>query len=283
MYIIVFNTVNGYDISLVQFSGENFSSSIFGHHKLYLGLYIVLAIFFTNYVPSYQLFGRLKWLYNAIFIGALLLLGTRTLLAISFAIVGVWPLLKWWREKKYGRIALLLCIVGIVVALNLKYNPILVDRFKESVNYNDQYNIKKQWGGTSVRKLIWEYSYKVLEDNPIFGVGIGDTHDELNKSYEKCTESSALKNQNYNTHNEVLQILVTTGLFGTALIFLAFLYLFWKSFKANNTLFIGFLLVFFVAGLTEAYLERDMGIRIFAFFSVLLFFTPELNENNPDT
>jgi O-antigen ligase len=276
---------SGFTIACI--SGEHLASSFISYHKLYLALYITIGIYFANFV----LFKRgntkkrylLRLFTNLVLILALILLGSRTMLTITLIFLVIVPQIIWFRKKLYAYSILSLIALIMVVGLNLKYNPVLVERVKESINYNNEYGIKRQWGGAAVRKLIWEYTYYVVKENPVFGVGLGDVQTELNRSYENCTESSALKQSTYNAHNDLLQMLVATGIFGLSIFLLCYSYIFMTSFKKLNYVYCGFLALFFLSGLTESYLERDMGIRIFAFFSPLLFVYKSLDENTPNT
>lgn len=256
-------------------SGEVIASAFVTYHKLYFSLYILIAIYFLNYNKSLPFFTTKHSVYkhmaNGLFLVVLILLTSRSILFMAVVLLIIIPIINEFRRKNYKRIGVILLAITALVTVNIFFNPQLVEKFKEAVNYNNEYHIKKKWGGTSVRKLIWEYSYYVVRDNPIIGVGIGDMQQELDASYKNCTESSALKQANYNAHNDILQILVGTGILGLLMIVLAYGNIFYHSLKTTNYFHCGLLLIFLFAGLTESFLEREMGIRILAFFSPLLF------------
>lgn len=267
-------------------TGEKLSQAVVSVHKLYFALYALIAILFLTYLtflrksPKFRLFLQFGAVLFLLFF--LLMLGTRTTLTIGFVFVFLFSSIFMLKERQYLVYSMLVTFLIILTAVIINQNPILQDRLKESVNYQNEYGINKQWGGTAVRKLIWKYSFILFRKEPLFGTGIGDAQDELNKVFQTVTESSALKGKQYNTHSEILQILINTGLFGL-LVFYGSQILILKIQDRKNLLLKLFLLVFFLSGITEAYLERDMGVRIFAFFSVLLFVTDGYNENTSNT
>lgn len=261
------------DFVLKHVSADNFANAFISYHKLYLALYVVLAIYFLNFVLKNKfIFPKvLTLIINGLFLITLLVLGSRTQLMLAILLLAIVPLIVFIREKEYIKVASIFLLLISITAVNIIHNPVLVEKAKEMVNYEDQYNIKKKWGGAAVRKLIWEYAGYVALDNLVFGVGIGDVQKELEISYLKCTESSALQQNNYNAHNDMLQIVIGTGLIGFILFVLAQGYIFNYSFHRANYFYCGVILLFFLSGLTESYLERDMGIRVFAFFPPMLF------------
>jgi O-antigen ligase len=263
-------------------TGSNLSEVFISNHKLHFALYIVFAILFlVNELILSNVSFRVRWkTYSSILFLFLflLLLGTRTTIAVVLLLLFLAGTYILFQRKEYLKYTLLLIGTITLFALSIVYNPILKERIKEAVNYNNEYHISKQWGGTAVRKLIWKYSFEVVNNNPIFGVGLGDAQTELNKSYLNCTESSALKNKNYNAHNEILQIFINTGIIGFIIFYGSQIYLVRKQ-KFSNRLLMIFLFLFFLSGLTESYLERDMGIRVYSFFSVMLFSLISPNEN----
>ena len=267
-------------------TGDALSNAIVSTHKLHFALYVLVAILFLTHTAfnrksSYinSIFKYISILYLLIF---LLMLGTRTTIVTALIFTLIYAAYSLGKQKKYVPLILGSAFIVSTTAYIVVNNPILKDRIKESINYNNEYAINKQWGGTAVRKLIWKYSFQVIEKEPFLGVGIGDSQDELNKSYKNVTESSALKNKNYNAHNEILQILINTGILGL-IVFYGSQFALIQINNKKNSLLILFFVVFFLAGLTESYLERDMGIRVYAFFSSVLFISNYMDEDTTDS
>lgn len=263
------------------FTGANLSESLLATHKLYFALYIVLAILFLGnlLLKTKNVKKRAILILSTSFLTLFLfLLGTRTAIITVLLLIFVLASSMLLKEKRFISYIFFLFGICFLTTIGISYNPILKDRFKEAINYNNEYGISKQWGGTAIRKLIWKYAFEVVEKNPLLGVGLGDAQHELNKSYMNCKESPALKGKNYNSHSEPIQILVNTGVIGL-IFFYGFQIRLVQIQKKKNKLLIIFLLVFSLCGLTESYLERDMGIRVYSFFCVMLFLLRKPNES----
>jgi O-antigen ligase len=276
------------DILLYCSSDQNLADAFVSYHKLYLSLYVTIAIFFLLHSIFFTTkkfnFFSLTTLQVLILFFTLILLGGRNSLVVSTLFIIGFPFVYLLKNKMIVKLALLSTTVLFIIFSSIYFNPILQEKIKEAFNYENQYNIAKRWGGVSVRKLIWEYSYITFKKNPIIGVGVGDAQKELNTSYLECTETSALNTGTYNTHNDIMQIAVTTGIIGLSLYLFSLIYIMYTSFKKQNYIHCLFIILFLVSGLTESLLERDMGIRVYSFFTILLFlYSSQFYENSSNT
>lgn len=276
------------DILLHCTSDQNLASVFISYHKLYLSLYITIAIFFVVYSIFYgsnkfKLFSINSIKLLVLFI-TLMLLGGRNSLLVSTLIVIAIPSFYWLKNKNIKNFVFFSSTILTLVITSVYFNPKLLEKTKEAFNFGNQYSISKKWGGVAVRKIIWENSYNIFKKNLIIGVGTGDAQDELNKSYEIHLETNALNQGTYNAHNDILQIAITTGVLGICIYLFSLIYIFYISFNKQNYIHCIFVIIFFISGLTESLLERDMGIRVYSFFTILLFiFKTQINENSSNT
>ncbi|HLV14587.1 MAG TPA: O-antigen ligase family protein [Xanthomarina sp.] len=277
-----------YNILLHCTSDQNLAEAFISYHKLYLSLYITIAIFFILhslvFITKKFRFFSLVTLQILVLFFTLVLLGSRNSLLLSTLFIIGYPLVYLLKNKLFVKLTILISAVLTIIISSIYFNPPLQEKIKEAINYENQYNINKRWGGVSVRKLIWEYGYIAFKKKPIIGTGVGDTQKELNTSYLKCTQTTALNAQTYNAHNDILQIAVTVGLIGLSLYLFSLFYIFYTSFLKGNYIHCIFILLFLVSGLTESLLERDMGIRVYSFFTILLFiYSTQTYENTSNT
>jgi O-antigen ligase len=123
----------------------------------------------------------------------------------------------------------------------------------------------------NVRILIWDAATQVALKNLPLGVGTGDVKDELKKQYETNHYIRAYE-ENYNAHNQYLQIFATLGIVG----FLSFLIIlilpFRIGFKNKDILFLVFGIIICINFLVESMLEKQAGIMFFCFFFPLLYY-----------
>ncbi|MGC1391939.1 MAG: O-antigen ligase family protein, partial [Bacteroidales bacterium] len=112
-------------------------------------------------------------------------------------------------------------------------------------------------------------AYKVIEKNPVFGVGIGDACEELKTEFKLLGFTNGYYD-NLNAHNEFLEILLSSGAVGL-LIFLAIIGLMIFSAVKNRNLLYGIYIIMMLIFFTfESMLNRLAGISFFSLFSFLL-------------
>lgn len=122
-----------------------------------------------------------------------------------------------YRRKAFK--LLVLAIMGLSVLGVLSYSS--SDMFQKRINLiiSDIEKLNNNQDFTTsigVRVGLWIYSMKVIEDNPLFGVGTGDHIDEVRKLIVEKENHNNLLNYN-NLHNGYIEILVQFGILGIIL------------------------------------------------------------------
>lgn len=235
-------------------------------HSIYLSIYIGVAIIFTLSIIRNCKLSLKRVLY---FVLLLLIIFTAILNKkgpiISLGIVGMVFLVKNRFNYKYIYYISTILITLILLIIYLpKYNNI--NKFKELFNIENSNN-----SSTEIRIQIYQCSIKKIVQSPFYGYGWGDTKMVLNDCYSK--NNIDFINKNYNTHNQFLSILLSTGILGL----LAFVFYFYYVFKISNkkefqVLF--FLTLYFCLNmLTENILEREDGVIIITLFINIFFFS----------
>lgn len=138
--------------------------------------------------------------------------------------------------------------------------------------------------GYSLRLMSWDAALNVISQNPIIGVGVGDTQSELNAVYKKKGYNQPLKEE-LNSHNQYLQIMLVCGFYGI----LALFGLLWFIFKStqydilleNRFFIVLFLMMITLSFLFESVLNRYSGISFFIFFYYLII-TQEKRKSSDD-
>lgn len=120
----------------------------------------------------------------------------------------------------------------------------------------------------TVRLLNWKSVTKVISTHPFVGVGADGGLELLQK--ERPISSEPYINK-HNAHNEFLEILLRYGLIGLLIYLILLFKLFNKALKRKQVVFIWFLLVFVISGLTESYLQRQIGLTFFTFYSLIFY------------
>ncbi len=127
------------------------------------------------------------------------------------------------------------------------------------------------------RVLIWVESLKLIQQNPLLGVGTGDVKDVLLVEYQKKGLTGALSKK-LNPHNQYFQTTIALGIIGLFILLWILFYQFYLAYKSKNWLWINFLIIFSLNMLVESMLERQAGITFFVLFSLLF-----VNSMNKET
>lgn len=228
-------------------------------HAIYLSIYIGISILFSLSIiqtckPTLQKILYFVVLLLFIFLAILNKKGP----IISLGILGIVYLVKSRFNYKQTLYIFSIAIISILLIVYIpKYNN--TNRFKELFDIE-----KNENSSTGIRIQIYKCAIEKIAKAPIFGYGWGDTKTILNNCYAEKNKN--LLKKNYNSHNQFLSILLSTGLLG----FLAFLYYLFYLFKISNKresqLFF-FLVSFFCLNmLTENILEREDGVIIVTLF-----------------
>ncbi|MGI9547445.1 MAG: O-antigen ligase family protein, partial [Flavobacteriaceae bacterium] len=119
------------------------------------------------------------------------------------------------------------------------------------------------YNSLNIRLETWSCSWEVFSSGSWWmGVGSGNEQLLLNECYYEHFLTRHFYSA-YNTHSDMLLILMRNGLIGLGL-WLVFLFYFLKRcFKNRFVLGIVFILLFVFSGLTEAYLSRIWGSLYF--------------------
>ena len=131
---------------------------------------------------------------------------------------------------------------------------------------------EKNWEGSSFRLAKWICAWDQIQQQPIFGYGIGDAQKIQEQAYEKRKFHLALEHH-FSPHNQYLLILLEIGFFGLALFLLQFFLVF-----LQNHWFLDLFLIHLGLSLsTEDFLLRQQGVTpivlFYSFFVMYAYFS----------
>ncbi len=263
-------TINSYTFFQLVFYRYSFLSynflSVF-HHPTYYSVYIMFSIVSLVYLIGNSEKRKLGYfLLIGYFTLFLLLLGSRAVLLtyiISIIFYFAYLILKLKLYKVLGIITLLITTFIIIIFINDKIKAYL----SESINTAKEQNLSKD---SDMRLWLWKSGVEVFKEEFWFGTGTGDIREELKKKYKKYGLETAHKN-NYNVHNQYLDIAVKLGVLGFTVFLFWMIYAFIISITRRQFLFFFFLLIMFVNFFFEVMLNSIAGVSFFAFFYSLLY------------
>ncbi len=205
-------------------------------------------------------------------IGARLPLITTVLLLITTIF------LKIRKQKIVFLSVLLFAILGSVF---LKPNY-----FKKTLNFKaykftlpkGDYHIEhKNMTSEQIRMGIYHCSFGLIKDSWVYGYGIGDVESKLQNCYKQKIDSNVYQLFNYNSHNQYLHFLLSSGIIGL-LVFLISIFLpIYLSVQSSNYLYLLFSLLLITSFLTENVLNRHDGVLLYSFFNAIFAFQNKKN------
>lgn len=247
-------------------------------HPSYVSMYAVTSFFLILYFFTQQC-QTLSLTCKIVLCGCLLVLAAGIFCLGSKAGLIVFCLLGliWFfylfncRKKKIGW-SILICI-GFIAAGIFLYGTNLppVARFKQSFMEIEQYRGKTCVdGSTGVRLTVWKSAWEISKKNLPWGVGIGDSRDELCYNSVKNNYTN-LVGHSYNTHNQYLQSLLTLGIPGVIALLLYCLMPVVVSIRRKDILYFSFSIVIILNMLVESMFERHSGVDFIALFNMLFY------------
>ncbi|SFB70219.1 O-antigen ligase [Flagellimonas taeanensis] len=251
------------------FFGKYFS---FIYHQTYFAVYLSFSFLILN------VYKRMfcKWqilLGNIIFplgvIQTMSMAGFGTLLIVVFALLFLNPYVHRLKMILFG-IFLAALIAGISI------HP-RIQKLVRDLRMNETLIKPNAMDGIMLRVLSWDASIEIIKNHPITGVGVGDSQKALNEVYKDKKYIHPLE-RNLNAHNQYLQIMIETGIFGLLTLVLILTALFYRAATISGPLKIiifSFVIMLAFNFLFESILSRYIGISFFAFFSCLLSNMPQ--------
>ena len=151
--------------------------------------------------------------------------------------------LKMNTEKKASLFKILLIIIPIFFSFfisNQVFKSSKTEGRYESVTNRVKQATNIESSSSNIRLLYWKNAAKMIQDNPITGIGLGNWKTE-SIPYEKIISKD--RKISNNTHNDFIEITTETGILNGIIYLSIFILLIilnlkivWKSEKQNNTI-----------------------------------------------
>lgn len=246
-----------------------------------MGLFCLLTmvIAFQNITSATGKFKSLLWAHICLMSLMVFLLSIR-LVIFCWLLLVLYFLFKNFRLWPH-RLLLFFFIIILVLISGFKI-PSLHRQWKELFDFSGKSTIvldrdsslTKRWGGKALRLAIWQSSGEQLKKHWLTGVGTGDVQDSLQQAYESRKFYFASRYNQYNAHNQYLQITLANGLPGL-LILLACICLPLITFRKifSNDIYFFFLLLFAMISMSEVLFEVNKGILWYSFFNSIFAFS----------
>ncbi|HEY0434938.1 MAG TPA: O-antigen ligase family protein, partial [Chitinophagaceae bacterium] len=211
------------------------------------------------------------------------------LVIVVFLVYVAWTLAVSLKQRNKVLLGVAMIVTALVVVTIFATNNRISNRFRDiavtdfSFLSRKIYSPGEYFNGLEFRLLQWRYVPSILSRKHAWltGVGIGDAQHLLDSAYRDArmyTGDAARGDRGflgYNTHDELLQSLLESGLAG-AIIFLAIIAglvkMTWEKRRLQLTFVTGLVAVY---SFSEAVFETQYSAMIFLLFPLLLYFDGE--------
>lgn len=219
-------------------------------HPAYFGLFIVTSTIYLLYKCKWN--STLKIATIVYYSFGMIQLSSRLAIVLFISVLAISLVLKL-KLKLVWPLLIGVLIGSLVLMLGSNY---LKSRFSIDGISND------------VRFERLQASWEVLQENPVFGVGLADIKNVRDQKYTELGYDVAARN-NFNAHNQLFEYLGINGLLGGIVYLGVFFYLFFSSLKRRDYLFFTLFVIFFIANITESMLVRIKGIEYYCLITLL--------------
>ena len=238
------------------------------------------AVFFSGYVLMALLFllseaarfrsdGRERTGMLFFFTGMMVLLASKLLLVLLIVVFAVYL----WRSRKavskWRSIGLALCLMLGTVLMASTDNPV-VRRYKDIfMKERTDDRLVHLFNGLSLRLFIWRAADDILQEHQAwaFGVSAGDSQDLLDEQYYRVGMNEGFLG--YNFHNEYIELLVSSGVFGLCVFLGAIVLLCWSQRRRAGLEGWFAIVVVLLLACTESSLEMQQPAFLSCFFPLL--------------
>ncbi len=236
-------------------------------HPNYISLYISLCIYFIY--DSRHIAWVVKMVLILIMTAFIILLSSRAVF-ISIVISFICVLLLFVKANIKAKISISLVILCIGIYF-IRTNDYIYTDIKLSDLNNSEYQIESETPSSyEIRIVIINCFLKVVSGEYLLGVGVGDLQDNLNDCYSDRGEVF-MKDDSYNTHNNYLFFLGSSGFFCLGFFVYMMGYEIRKVFKNKKVIAFMMLVTLSIALMFENILVRSYGVTFFSYFFLIFY------------
>lgn len=258
-------------------------------HGVYFSIFVFIALAYLLYSIRKRDFilNRVFHISITLFLSAFLLLLSSKLVIVFYTLCLLYYFILLFRKTSRRSLVIALFIVFIAggTTVFLTQNPVserFNDIFHGDIRFiaQDRFDKGDYFNGVQFRLLQWRLTTEILTENNswITGVGPGDAQPLLNQQYiskNMYTGNPAIKGSkgflDYNTHNQLLQSLLQTGISCAILFVLMTFSLIRMAWKKRSLVYSMMIILLIVYSLIESMFETQYGILMYTFFPLFLY------------
>lgn len=234
-------------------------------HPPYLGALVLIVIIYLFYEYVHLFKSKKKRIIAILLIALFLvflfhLVVRNSLLYLVLITFGYMLYFKKWKAL----ILAILCLSGLTFTVINNGNHYLKRKYYKMLDFSDE-----KIGDKRFQRL--EASYQVFSNHPLFGAGMGKVDEERLAIYKKMKDKRAVE-MNFNSHNQYMEYLCTFGIFGLLVFVGVLFWLLRRAFIYREYFLVILLGLCMFACITESFLERELGIKLFSLITALIIY-----------
>ena len=256
-------------------------------HPSYMALYVSLSLLSLLCIGSKPIFFNvnksllLGILSFTILLIYLFLLSSKAGIIIFIITLIIYMAIQFSHKIKVKYIVLIASLIITFFGLIIHFTPSIQNRFQPMMNaliHSNEANLDSKESSME-RIAIYVTSTKLAYHKLPWGVGTGDTKDEIIENYKKLG-SKTINERYLNAHNQYLQTTITLGILGLTSLLLILAGGFRYAIKKRNVLFFSFLILISLNMFFESMLEQQAGVIFITLFFTLfcIWEKPKLNN-----
>jgi O-antigen ligase len=269
LFKLVYQFKGALELSVAQGYLHSKRECLFLTHYAYVGMMVnfCIAILVNKLINHKKFLGKaflILWILFFVFFQ--LILNSKTNKGVLLLMVIIYFLYKLYLYKKYlsySLFCLFLCFIGREISLNyLSYFEFSFENnsFNRLIDF-ERYNIYKA-------------SFEIIKPNFLFGVGLGDVSNVLNSKLSvlaSTLHNDVNYNLTYNSHNQYIHILISTGIIGLFLFVFSYFWHLKMIIVSKSKLLFFFILILGINLLFENIFSRFNG-AMFAILFIMINF-----------
>lgn len=241
-------------------------------HASYFAMYLILAIvivilFYHRWFSTQKSVLVSSWVFVAVFVVSIFLCSSKLGIISFFIAMPLLLLHKWRALMSFRRAGFIVLSLVTVLAIAKGLFPESLNRLN-SITSMPQSIDKTSSESTTVRILIWQQAFQLIQQDFVGGTGVADVNDDLYNAYEKEGMTGAFEHR-LNAHNQYLQTFLGMGIGGFIVLLLLTVAQVIKGIIKRNFLLFVFSLLIVLNFLVESMLQTAAGVLFFSFFYCL--------------
>lgn len=232
-------------------------------HRPYFGIYLLVAISFL--IDELRHHGWCLILLILLLFFLYLIQAKICWLALFFVLLIHFAFHRSKLTRIFLTVALSLMVVMLVLGAAFYYH-------QHQNELNEASGLKRFFIlSVNTRMVHYDCAGYIIQHHLFAGAGSGNTTDLMNQCYSLSHPEFDPAGKYFNAHNEFLEEGMRHGLWGLLTYFICFFFFFKKALQDRHKNYIQFLVIIFIASLTESLFSRSQGVLLFAFLNTFFY------------